>query len=143
MNSVKLSYIIRMLKNDLDKVLDSARKRFKEERKAATYAFCNEALTIEDRIFAAKLRVVSEILECLESPETAVTGCLSFLQEMHSLPAIREMVSVYLHGGVMSLLSKAERMENVKSVMMIKSILYTFVSKFSRKNCSAHTWPNI
>ena len=82
-------------------------------------------LTIEDRIFAAKLRVVSEILECLESPVTAVTGCLSFLQEMHSLRAIREMFSVYFNGGVKSLLRKAERMENVKSVVIKIALRYS------------------
>ena len=34
---------------------------------------------IKDRIFAAKLRIVSEILGNLDSPESAITGCLSFL----------------------------------------------------------------
>ena len=58
---------------------ESAKERFKDARKESTKAFCNEALGIDDRIFAAKLRVVSEILEHLESPQTAITGCLSFL----------------------------------------------------------------
>ena len=73
----------------------SAKERFKDARKEATKAFCNEGLKVEDRIFAAKLRVVSEILENLENAETAITGCLSFLRDLHSLPAIREIFSVY------------------------------------------------
>ena len=122
---------------------ESAKERFKDARKEATHAFCIESLNIQDRIFAAKLRVVSEILECLESPETAVTSCMLFLEKLHDLPAVREIFSVYLGGGVKSILNKAERVENVKSVMMINYILYQFVSKFSSKYCSALAWPSI
>ena len=39
---------------------ESAKERFKDARKEATHAFCNEALNIHNRIFAAKLRVVSD-----------------------------------------------------------------------------------
>ncbi|CAB3990585.1 Hypothetical predicted protein [Paramuricea clavata] len=122
---------------------ESAKKRFEEARKTATHAFCNEALNIQDRIFAAKLRVVSEILECLDNPDTAITSCLLFLEKLHDLPAVREIFSVYLGGGVKSIFSKAERVENVKSVMMINYVLYQFVSKFSSKYCSALAWPTI
>ena len=118
----------------------SARKRFEDARKEATKAFCNEALKIEDRIFAAKLRVVSEILENLESPNTAITGCLSFLRDLHSLPAIREIFSVYLNGGVKSLLGKEERVANVKSVMLINYVLFQFTFKFSSKAADRVHW---
>jgi hypothetical protein len=122
---------------------ESAKKRFEEARKTATHAFCNEALNIQDRIFAAKLRVVSEILECLDNPNTAITSCLLFLEKLHDLPAVREIFSVYLGGGIKSIFSKTERVENVKSVMMINYVLYQFVSKFSNKYCSAFAWPTI
>ena len=112
---------------------ETAKERFKDSRKKATEAFCNESLGIDDRIFAAKLRVVSEILENLESPETAITGCLSFLRDLHSLPAIREIFSVYLNGGVKSLLGKEERAANVKSVMMINYVLFQFTFQFANK----------
>ena len=102
----------------------SARKRFEDARMEATRAFCNETLKIEDRIFAAKLRVVWEILENLESPKTAITGCLSFLRDLHSLPSVREIFSIYLNGGVKSLLGKEESAANVKSVMLINHVLF-------------------
>ena len=95
---------------------ESARKRSEDANKEATRAFCNEALKIEDRIFAAKLRVVSEILKNLESPKTAITGCVLFLRDLHSLPSIREIFSVYLNDGVKSLLGKEEHAANVKSI---------------------------
>ncbi len=122
---------------------ETAKNRFTDARKEARRVFFNESLNIEDRIFAAKLRVVSEILECLESPQTAVTSCLFFLEKLHGLPAVREIFSVYIGRGVMSKLNKAERVENVKSIMMINYILYQFVSRYSSKSCSAITWPSI
>ena len=127
----------------VSKEFESAMKRFENAHNRATDAFCNEALSIQDRIFAAKLRVVSEILECLDNPDTAATSCLLFLEKLHGLPAVREMFSVYLDGGVKSFFNKTERAENVKSVMMINYVLYRFVSKFSNKYCSALTWPTI
>ena len=100
----------------------------------------HEALKIEDRIFVAKLRVISEILENLESPKTAITGCLSFLRDLHNLPAIREIFSVYLNGGVKSLLGKEERAANVKSVMMINSVLFQFTFKFDSERSDILNW---
>ena len=120
---------------------ESARKRFKDARRKATEAFSNEALDIDDRIFAAKLQVVSEILEHLESPKTAITGCLSFLRDLHSLPAIREIFSVYLNGGVKSLFGKEERAANVKSVMVINYVLFQFTLKFGGQLADRVNWP--
>ena len=139
--ALELSHAMGKMKIYSDKEFESAKKRFKDARKKATEAFCNEALSTQDRIFAAKLRIVSEILECLENPETAITGCLSFLQELHSLPAVREIFSVYLNGGFKSLLNKAERVENVKSVMLINSVLCNLNFKFSLKFTNRVTWP--
>ena len=127
----------------VSKEFESAKERFKDARKEATHAFCNEGLNIQDRIFAAKLRVVSEILECLDNPDTAASSCLLFLEKLHGLPAVREIFSVYLDRGVKSFFNKTERAENVKSVMMINYVLYRFVSKFSGKYCSALIWPAI
>jgi hypothetical protein len=141
--ALELSHAMGELKIYSDKEFESAKERFKDARKRATDAFCNEALNINDRIFAAKLRVVSEILECLDSPQTAITGCLSLLQDLHSLPAIRAMFYVYLNGGVKSLLGKAERVENVKSVMLINYVLFNLKFKFSRKLTDRLTWPGI
>ena len=127
----------------VSKEFESAMKRFENARNRATDAFCNEGLYIQDRIFAAKLRVVSEILECLDNPDTAASSCLLFLEKLHGLPAVREIFSVYLDRGVKSFFKKTERAENVKSVMMINYVLYRFVSKFSSKYCSAFAWPTI
>ena len=127
----------------VSKEFESAMKRLEDARKRASDAFCNEGLNIKDRIFAAKLRVVSEILECLDNPDTAVSSCLLFLEKLHGLPAVREIFSVYLDRGVKSFFKKTERAENVKSVMMINYVLYRFVSKFSTKYCSTFSWDRL
>ena len=142
--ALELSHAIGKLNVNSDKEFQLAKERFKDARKRATDAFCIESLSIQDRILAAKLRVVSEILESLESPETAITGCLSFLKKLHSLPAIKEIFTVYLNGGIKSILNKSERAENVKSVMLINYVLFHYVWKFSsRYCCSVFTWPTI
>ena len=122
---------------------DSAKDRFKYARMEATHAFFNESLSILDRIFAAKLRVVSGILECLDSPDTAVTSCLSFLEQLHDLFAVRNIFSVYLGVGVKSNFKKTEREEIVKSIMMINYVLYQFMWKFSTKRHCTFNWPII
>jgi hypothetical protein len=141
--ALELSQAMGILKINADKEFESALERFKDARKAATHAFRIESLRIEDRILAAKLRVVSELLECLESPETAIPGCLSFLKKLHGLPAVQEMFNVYLKRGIKSMLNKGQRVENVKSVMMINYVLFKYVSKFGSKYSSAHAWPTI
>jgi hypothetical protein len=141
--ALELSHAMGKLKINSDKEFESAKERFKDARKTATHAFCNEALSTKDRIFAAKLRIVSEILEYLESPETTITGCLSFLKKLHSLPAIEDTFSVYLNGGLKSLLNKSERVENVRSVMLINGVLFQYVSKFSSKFSTMLAWPTI
>ena len=91
-----------------------------------------------------KFRVVSEILECLESPEMAITTstCLSFLQDLHALPAVRGIFSIYLKGGVKPRLNKSERTENVKSVMLIINyMLFQLNLKFSRTPTDKILWP--
>ena len=139
---LKLSLAVGKIKLDSDKEFESAKKRFEDARRKATEAFCNEALSIKDRIFATKLRIVSDILECLDNPEIAITGCLSFLKKLHSLPAIQEIFNVYINGGVWSLLNKDERVDNVKSVMMINYVLFQYVFKLRSKN-PALCWPTI
>ena len=131
------------LKCNSDDEYESAKERFKKARERATDAFSTETLVLKDRIFAAKLRIVSEILECLDRPKTAITGCLSFLKKFHSLPAIQEIFSVYLNGGIKSMLNKSERVENVKSVMLINYVLFQYASKFKFSFDLLHSMPTI
>jgi hypothetical protein len=87
---------------------------------------------------------VEVILESgLEAPEAAITACLLSLKELHGLPAIQEMFTVFLKGGLKSKLKKAERLENIMSVLFINHALYDFASKYSSKPHYLFTWPGI
>ena len=93
---------------------------------------------------ACKLRVVARILESgLDDPDAATTACLLSLEELHGLPAIQEMFSVFIKGGLKSMLKKAERLENIMSVLSINHALYDFASKYRSESQNPFTWPVI
>ena len=73
----------------------------------------------------------SEILEWVESPETAISGCLSFLKDLHRLLAVLEIFSVYLNCGVKSMLNEAERVENVKNDVVNISWIVSIIFEYS------------
>ena len=85
---------------------------------------------------ACKLRVAARILESgLDDPDAATAACLLSLRELHGLPAsFQEMFSVFIKGGLKSMLKKAERLENIMSVLSINHVLYGFASKYCTKS---------
>jgi hypothetical protein len=141
--ALSLPQAIQKLKISSDKRFVSAQDCFKASRERATDAFNNKSLSIKDRIMACKLRVAARILESgLEDPEAAITACQLSLEELHGLPAIQEMFAVFLKGGLKSMLKKAERLENIMSVLFINHALYDFASKYS-KSPNPFSWPGI
>ncbi|CAB4018734.1 Hypothetical predicted protein [Paramuricea clavata] len=72
--ALALSQAMEKLNIVADGQFEYAKKRFEDARRRATIAFSNHALSIEDRLMAAKLHIVATILECLESPEHAITS---------------------------------------------------------------------
>ena len=136
---------IQRLKVSSEKLFASAEDCFKASRERATDAFNNKSLSIKDRIMACKLRVAARILESgLDDPDAATAACLLALRELHGLPAIQEMFSVFIKGGLRSMLKKAERLENIMSVLSINHVLYDFASKYCIKSPIALlAWPGI
>jgi outer membrane protein assembly factor BamB len=53
------------------------------------------------------------------------------------------MFAVFLKGGMKSMLKKAERLDNIMSVLFINHALYDFASKYSSKSHYLFTWPGI
>ena len=86
--AIELSAAIQQLKNTSNDRLLAAKQNFAEARKKATEAFCNEALSLSDRIMATNLRVVSKILECLQDTKAAARCSIQYLKELHDLPAV-------------------------------------------------------
>ena len=140
---IELSNAIQKLNNTSNGRLIDAKECFKAAREKATEAFCNEALSLPDRIMATKLRVVSKILECLHNTKVAVAGCMLFLEELHNLPAIGETFSTYFKGGIKSVLFQDWRLENVKSVLSLNFDISEFVTRFSGELPNVRNWPRI
>ena len=94
---------------------------------------------------ACKLRVAARILGSgLDDPDAATAACLLSLRELHGLPTIQEMFSVFIKGGLKSMLKKAERLENIMSVLSINHVLYDFASKYCTKSpIPLLAWPGI
>ncbi|CAB3991614.1 Hypothetical predicted protein [Paramuricea clavata] len=139
-----LPQAIQKLQITSEKRLEEAKKSFQKARERAIDAFNNKSLSIKDRIVACKIRVAARIFESgLEDPETAVTTCLLALEELHGLPAIQDMFKVFLNGGMRSWRNKAERLENIMSVLFINDALFHFAAKCSSKYPNVFTWPGI
>ena len=141
--SVVLSKEIRKLNIASGKRFGSAMRSFQKANEKATEAFSNEALSTEDRIMATKLRVISRILESLEDPVAAANACQLYLKKLHCLPAVREMFSVQLQGGMKSRFNKAKRLENVMSITMINFVVFNFTFKFTKMGVGVLQWPSI
>ncbi|CAB3995410.1 Hypothetical predicted protein [Paramuricea clavata] len=139
-----LPQAIQKLQITSEKRLEEAKKSFQKARERAIDAFNNKSLSIKDRIMACKIRVAARIFESgLEDPEIAVTTCLLALEELHGLPAIQDMFKVFLNGGLRSWRNKAERLENIMSVLFINHALFHFAAKCSSKYPNVFTWPGI
>jgi len=89
--------LIKALKPDLDdssiRMLSDAKERFKDARRKATKAFCNEALSTSERIFAMRCRVAATLLEKVDHPAEALVACKLCLEELNSMPAVEENFS--------------------------------------------------
>ena len=141
---LSLPRAIERLKIASEKLFVSAKDCFKASRERATDAFNNKSLSIKDRIMACKLRVAARILESgLDEPDAATTACLLSLKKLHGLPAIQEMFAVFSKGGLRSMVKKAERLENIKSVLSINHALDNFAFKYCSESHYLFTWPVI
>ena len=133
--ALTLLQTIQRLKISSKKRFVSAQNCFKASRERASDAFNNKSLSIKNRIMACKLRVAARILELgLEHLEAAVTACLLSLEELHGLPAIQGIFTVFFEGGLKSMINKSERLQNMMSILFINRALYHFATKYSSKS---------
>jgi hypothetical protein len=142
-SALTLSNVIREMKFDSEERLLNAKKSLRTSREEATRAFNNVALTTDDRIMASKLRIASRILEGLQDPEAAAQDCLLYIEELHNMPAVREIFSVHVKGGMKSRLNQAKRLEKSRSITTLNFTLLEFISKFTKICIGVFNWPVI
>ena len=70
--------------NNTSNRLVSTEKYFRTACQETTRAICNEALSLQDRIMATKLRVVSKILECPQDTKAAIVGIKAELSHWYT-----------------------------------------------------------
>ncbi len=141
--AIVLIHAITSLKIRSNYRFKSAIESFKLAREKATEAFCNEALSIEDRIQASQIRMMARILEKLEDPDASVSDCLQYLKQLHDIGAIREIFSVLIDGGIKSWFQETKRLENASSVHLMNQILFEFARKFTKLPPRCFGWPMI
>ena len=107
------------------------------------HVICDAALSTEERILSSKVRIASSILEHLDHTEVAVSDCLHYLQELLNMPAIQQVFSVHIEGGIKSLFKKTSRAEIVETVTMVNLILTDFITKFTKRRMAVFAWPQI
>ncbi len=112
----------------------SAMKSFEKAHEKATEAFCNEALSIEDRIQASQIRMMARILEKLDDLDASVSDCLQYLKQLHDIGAIQEIFSVLIDGGIKSRFYKKKRLNNASSVQVMNETLFEFATKFTKSS---------
>ena len=142
-DAVALANVIGKLKIESKERFESAKEFFNKAGEKATEAFHNVALSTNERILATEIRIASAILGNLDDTILAATDCLQYLQELHGLPAIRDIFSVHIQGGIKSWFNKDSRTEMVETVTMINLVLADFISNFTKQRMAVFDWPMI
>ena len=107
------------------RMLSDAKERFKDARRRATDAFANEALKTADRILAMQYRVMSTILEKVDTPADAVAPCRVCVEDLHGLPAVQEYFNVELTKGLRGLFERDERRKIIAEVWHVNFVIYS------------------
>ena len=142
-DAVTLANAIKKLKIESKERFESAKESFKKAGEEANGPFHNAALSIKERILATKVRIASAILENLDDPHLATTDCLLYLEELHTLPAIKDIFSVHVEGGIKSIFKEDLRAEIVETVTKINLMLADFITKFTKRRMGILDWPMI
>ena len=124
-----------------------AKKSFENAKRMATQAFCNTALSTEDRVMASKVRITSRILGGLDDPEAAVQSCLLYLKELQNLRAVQATFTVWRGKGFTSrlraLFSRTKRNAMVESIEAITGWLLNLILHNTNMRTDRFNWPTI
>ena len=141
--------VVSLLRIDQDEVdartLSDAKDRFRDARRKATEAFCNEALSTPDRILAMQFRLWATLLENVDNLTDALAACTLCLVQLHSMPAVQKCFKAQLQQGLWTRLfwfNRTERQQIVRSVCRLNRAVHQVhdvTEKVSRR--SLLFWP--
>ena len=124
------------------RALNDAKGGFKQARKKATQAFCNEALSTSDRILAMQYRIMATILEKVDRVPDALAACRLCLEELHSMPAVQKSLDIHLQQGFKARFNKAEREDTIRSVCRMNRVIF-HIAEIVQENIDISLWPCI
>ena len=110
--------------------LADAKKRFENAREKARDAFCNEALSPNDRILSMQYRVMATVLEKIDHPEDVLAPCKVCIEELNSLPVVQQSIREQLKTGfraVKSLFNKKERRKVISGVCLVNRVAFNVI----------------
>ncbi|XP_027049706.1 uncharacterized protein LOC113677148 [Pocillopora damicornis] len=110
--------------------LADAKKRFERAGGKATDAFCNEALSPNDRILSMQYRVIATVLEKIDYPEDVLAPCKVCIEELNSLPVVQQSLREQLKTGfraVKSLFNKEERRKVISGVCLVNRVAFNVI----------------
>ena len=110
--------------------LADAKKRFESARERATDAFSNEALSPNDRILSMQYRVMATVLEKIDHPEDVLAPCKVCIEELNSLPVVKQSLREQLKTGfraVKSLFNKEERRKVISGVCLVNRVAFNVI----------------
>ena len=110
--------------------LADAKKRFENAREKARDAFCNEALSPNDRILSMQYRVMATVLEKIDHPEDVLAPCKVCIEELNSLPVVQRSLREQLKTGfraVKSLFNKEERRKVISGVCLVNRVAFNVI----------------
>ncbi|XP_046842021.1 uncharacterized protein LOC124436141 [Xenia sp. Carnegie-2017] len=119
-----------------------AKKRFEKSREKATDVFNNKNLSLEDKIFAVIVKIMAQIFECPEHQETVIDLCLSYIKGCMNWTVFVNVLCFYRWWHE-SDVQKSQRMENMKSVILLNHHLYQFILRINNNHDHLSTWPSI
>mgnify|MGYP002803380011 FL=1 len=114
-----------------------AKTSFRAAQAAATKAIQNEALHINNRILAVKVRIFSVIFGCLDEPERGATACMIYLKNLNSRALISDEI------GKMIGSENKNKPPLLILVVFINYIVFRFTESLARNILNVHNWPRL
>lgn len=152
-NGSKLERELREIKSKAKakEKFEFARENFRKCKEELTKICENESLTLQERITAIKIRVITEILGNLEDLTVAAKNCREIISELHESPGIRSLFRAvqpvnttrakFKMFGSKSV--QSEETKNISSVININEAVFNFRKKFLRETVAIFDWPCI
>lgn len=125
--------------------ITEAKDKFDKSIECAVKAISNDALKINDRIFAARLRIIGTILKHIDDTPIALTLIKSYVNQLNSIPEIVNNAKVHFGKGAGVALRKKlnsdERNELIWCTVSINRMVWNYAHLCQADGSFYNDWP--